>query len=1406
MATTSTLPKISTTSPIDGAANVLLTQNITITYSDSVRASSGIIEIRIGSPTGPLFESFQTGQYGFKTLTIDPTNNFSYNTNYYVVIPNGFFTDYQTGTAIVGTTTYDFTTQKDYKAPIIIDFSPYAYNPAIDVGVARNILINFDETILRGKGNIEIRSGSTTGPIFEIFDSAVSQRITISGSTVSIDPTMNFNFGEKYYVVIPQGSFKDIAENNFSGTSYQFLTSKENHPFLKWEKLVGETGNQTIQAAKIKDDFFYLLGDTDSNFNGVTIKGRNECFIEKYDASGNKIWSIAEGSNGIDAARDIAIDKDSNIYALTIQNNNGIFSKFDKNGIRQWSINEALNSGGIVHCNAISISNDNSIYVTGETQSPNGDADIYLRKYNDSGEKIWTTLINGNSSDLVEDIEISQDGFIYIAGSTRSNFEGKIEDGGKTDAFVSKLDSNGNLIWTKVLGSNNWDGANAITTAEDGSIYVGGYTWGSLTNRINNGLPDGFLAKYDANGSLIWSKTLGSYTTDYINDLAIDQNGLIWAVGFTDGTSLDFSNNPGPDNGDAFIATFNKDGEILWLKKEGSRAQDSAKAVAVDSGNVAYVFGHSSGNFEGIKNNGYDVFISAIGNYSPSGEVKINGMPIQGQTLTVNNLLVDSDGLGEITYTWKFGKSNLATGNTYTLGPSDVGKNISVIASYTDNYGTLELVSSLATKSIENINDIPTGSVEIEGIARPGKTLAAVNSLADADGLGEISYTWKSGLEILGTGSTYVLSEIDGGRSIYVTASYTDNFAVTESVSSVNVKVIDAVTSLISYTLKGDESTLILEGASSINGTGNSLNNKITGNSAVNILSGMDGNDLLIGAGGSDILDGGSGSDTADFSDKSSSLTITLNAGRSTVTVDGEKDTLISIENLTGGSGSDKLTGDSVANVLAGGSGNDILKGGAGSDTIEGGDGSDTADFSDKTIALTITLNSSSTSVRIGNETDTLVSIENLIGGSGNDTITGDASTNILNGGSGNDVLISGGGDDQLIGGIGNDTYIISGASSVQIVESTNQGTDTVQVNQDFSLASISNIENLTLTGTAAQGTGNNLNNSINGNSQDNQLDGGAGNDNLFGGAGNDVLMGGSGNDTLIGGRGDDIYFIDNAGDRVSESINQGIDTVRTTLAKCALATNFENLTYTGSNSFSGTGNTFANILTGGSGNDVLAGGDGIDTFNITAGTDTISDLGLGGSDIFIVSSGATANISVAKAWAASNNSINNGTTNITTKGFGINLSAIESGAGFTVTNTGNATRINGSQFADILIGGAGNDNLIGGAGSDKFAFKVAASSKNIDTLSDFTVSDDKIQLSKTVFKGFSAVGAISDTSFLSGAGKTSAMTTAQKLIYDSSSGKLYYDADGSGKIAAIQIALIGNKANLTSSSFEIIS
>jgi len=171
------------------------------------------------------------------------------------------------------------------------------------------------------------------------------------------------------------------------------------------------------------------------------------------------------------------------------------------------------------------------------------------------------------------------------------------------------------------------------------------------------------------------------------------------------------------------------------------------------------------------------------------------------------------------------------------------------------------------------------------------------------------------------------------------------------------------------------------------------------------------------------VLDGGVGMDMADYGDKAVSVSVTLNgAANAVVRVDGVvEDVLRNIEKVTGGSGADTLTGDAQDNVFRGGLGADVLNGGAGVDT---------ADFGDKTDSVAVTLNgASAASVTVGGVAeDTLRNIENLTGGSGNDTLTGDGLANRLEGGAGDDVLKGGGGADALHGGAGVDTFVFGTA------------------------------------------------------------------------------------------------------------------------------------------------------------------------------------------------------------------------------------------------------------------------------------------------------------------------------------------------------------------------------------------
>jgi predicted extracellular nuclease len=205
-----------------------------------------------------------------------------------------------------------------------------------------------------------------------------------------------------------------------------------------------------------------------------------------------------------------------------------------------------------------------------------------------------------------------------------------------------------------------------------------------------------------------------------------------------------------------------------------------------------------------------------------------------------------------------------------------------------------------------------------------------------------------------------------------------------------------------------------------IGGTGNDKlysgqgNDSIDGGDGNDTATGDDGDDTLIGAGGNDNLYGGAGNDNVDGGE-----------GNDMMTGDAGMDT------LTGGMGNDKLYGGNDNDVLSGGDGNDhvhgddgndMLSGGTGNDTIDGGAGIDTVDYSISTAALVINLAASSASS--GSEHDILYNLENVIGGSGNDSITGNLFANVLNGGAGNDLLTGGGGRDTFaynLGG-GNDT------------------------------------------------------------------------------------------------------------------------------------------------------------------------------------------------------------------------------------------------------------------------------------------------------------------------------------------------------------------------------------------------
>jgi Ca2+-binding RTX toxin-like protein len=412
-------------------------------------------------------------------------------------------------------------------------------------------------------------------------------------------------------------------------------------------------------------------------------------------------------------------------------------------------------------------------------------------------------------------------------------------------------------------------------------------------------------------------------------------------------------------------------------------------------------------------------------------------------------------------------------------------------------------------------------------------------------------------------------------------------------------------------------------------------------------------------------------------------------------------------ETVSGLAGNDSLSGNGGNDTLDGGAGNDTLDGGTGNDKMTGGAGNDTFvvdSTTDSVIELAnggTDLVQSSISLTLGTNVEnlTLTGI-NAINGTGNaqaNRMTGNSASNVLTGGAGNDVLMAGAGDDTLDGGIGNDvmfggtgndTYVVD-ATADKITEMSGEGTDTVKSSISYKLGS--NLENLTLTGTAAiNGTGNSLNNLITGNAKANTL---------TGDAGADTLDGGLGNDTLVGGTGDDSYFLDNSGDRVTELEDDGTDTINAGFS-FVLGDNLENLTLTGTANIDGDGNDADNILIGNVGNNVLDGGAGDDNLNGGAGDDILlggdgDDTLTGGAGSDVLSGGDGDNTYFADA------------DDIVIGGAGLDLvssnESITLGDGIdnlTLTGTDNVSGT-GNDLDNVIIGNAGDNTLSGGAGSN---------------------------------------------------------------------------------------------------------
>lgn len=577
------------------------------------------------------------------------------------------------------------------------------------------------------------------------------------------------------------------------------------------------------------------------------------------------------------------------------------------------------------------------------------------------------------------------------------------------------------------------------------------------------------------------------------------------------------------------------------------------------------------------------------------------------------------------------------------------------------------------------------------------------------------------------------------------------------------------------------------------------------------------------------------------------------------------------IENAVTGDGNDSIAGNDADNVLAGMRGDDVIDGGNGTDTAmfkgnlshysystldgvttvvstSGKFGMDTLTnieflkFKDQTVAVSL-VDVTSPSITSSSPSD------NASAFAVNANIVLTFSEAIVAGTGGLSVYLS---DGTLWDSFDvSDPEVTISGNTVTINPASNFGYEqayyilidagAIQDGSGNPFAGVSDQSSLNFV-TAAEYNlvnGDGLVNNLTGSDQVDQIFGFGGNDTINALGGDDLIDGGTGNDTMTGGLGDDIYVVDSARDRVIElaGAGSGTDLIETTLLSLTLASNVENLTFTGAGSFKGKGNAGDNVIVGGAsgdvldglaGNDGLDGAEGSDIYVISLAADhqvaEFADSGTGGADeVRFASTVAGTLVLFAGDTGIEKVAIGTGTgaSAVTTGSRAINVNASAMLNGLQITGNSGANILTGTAFADTLAGQGGIDTLVGGNGidllrgglandvltgggdGDIFMFDSKLGTSNIDTVTDFDAAADMIRLENTgIFLALTSTGGLAAGAFNTGSVATEA---DDRIIFDTTSGALLYDADGSGGAAGIRFAVLSSGLSLTAANFEVV-
>jgi arginine repressor len=357
-----------------------------------------------------------------------------------------------------------------------------------------------------------------------------------------------------------------------------------------WTKTIGGSSNDFAYSIIQSSDGGYVVAGSTGSFGA----GSYDIYVVKLNSYGSAQWTKTIGGSLSDEARSIIQSSDG---GFVVAGNTRSFGagvsdiyvvKLDNGGNVLWTktIGGSSNDGA----RSIIQSSDGGFVVAGWTNSFGaGGYDMYIVKIDGSGNVAWTKTIGGSGNDYAYSIIQDLDGNYVVVGW------GNSFGAGNNDIYVVKLDSSGNVVWTKTIGGSGDDGANSIIQSSDGAYVIAGHT-----NSFSSSY-DFYVVKIDSSGNVLWTKTIGGNLYDQAHSIIQSSDGGYIVVGITQSF--------GAGGYDVYVAKIDSSGNVLWTKTIGGGSADVAMSITRSSDGGFAIAGYTQSFGAGL----YDIYVMKTG-------------------------------------------------------------------------------------------------------------------------------------------------------------------------------------------------------------------------------------------------------------------------------------------------------------------------------------------------------------------------------------------------------------------------------------------------------------------------------------------------------------------------------------------------------------------------------------------------------------------------------------------------------------------------------------------------------------------------------------------------------------------------------------------------------------------------